>query len=136
MQAEFLGVPFVVSEKTLRSLSTIGLKREAKYTETEARDGLPQLDVKGFEPQKIAVEYRAHIGMGTGPLAEYNRWKAKLGQSGPFLLGGSQFGVDVFVLMDVRLSGATLSNAGKLLTGTISLQLEQDIIVTEKKVTP
>lgn len=133
IQAEFLGIQFKLTEELLRGLSSISLKTEAKTEETESRDGLPQIDVIGFEPQSLTIDYKAHSGMGVDPLEEYRAWRKKLGESGPFYLGGDQYGVDVFILMNVRLSNTTLNSAGQILTGTITLQLAQDIVVTEKK---
>lgn len=127
-QCEYLGRDFRVSSKIIRSLKTVELSTELDYNEQTTVGGLPQLEIKGYKPQEFSIAYTCVTATGTNPYTEYCEWKKLIGKAGEFYIGGEQFGIDIFTLRGVSLSGGKVSPKGEFLTGTITLELTQDIV--------
>lgn len=126
-QCEYLSIKFGITKNVLKQLQSVALISEIEYTEQETVGGLPQLEIKGYKPQSFKVSYPAITTAGTNPYDEYCKWKKKLGKAGEFYVGKEQFGVDVFVLESVMMSGAKINAKGEFVMGVIELALTQDI---------
>ena len=67
MQAEYLKRRFEIKNDLHRMLSSIELSRSLKTEEKEVKDGVNQLEVKGYEQQTINIQYNVSGQMGTSP---------------------------------------------------------------------
>ena len=67
MQAEYLKRLFEIKNDLHRMLSSIELSRSLKTEEKEVKDGVNQLEVKGYEQQTINIQYNVSGQMGTSP---------------------------------------------------------------------
>jgi hypothetical protein len=130
-QCEYLGRKFKLSSKMIKTLQAVELSTELDYTEQETAGGLPQLAIKGYKPQSMSIGYTCVTSAGVNPYEEYCEWKKLIGKSSEFYVGSEQFGIDVFTLKGVALNGGKVNVRGQFLTGTITLDLSQDIVATE-----
>lgn len=133
IQCEYLGRTFKITNKMIKALQSVELNTELDYTEQNTAGGLPQLAIKGYKPQSTDVEYNCVTAVGVDPYKEYCEWKKLIGKASEFYVGSEQFGIDVFTLQSVSLTGAKVNLKGEFITGTISLTLTQDIVATEGK---
>lgn len=127
VQCEFLKRKFKINKNVLKQLQSVALISEIEYTEQEAMEGLPQIEIKGYKPQSVSIRYTAVTTAGVNPYTEYSEWKKKLGKAGEFYIGEEQFGVDIFTLERVSMIGAKINAKGEFLIGEIELALTQDI---------
>ncbi len=133
VQCEYLGRKFSLSSKAVKNLKAVELRTEIDYEEKKTAGGMPQVNIKGYKPQSIPLEYNCVTSAGVDPYEEYKAWKKKVGKGGEFYVGSDQFGVDIFVLKGVSMTGAKVNIKGRFVTGTISLSLTQDIVSTGGK---
>ena len=71
MQAEYLKRRFEIKDDLHRLISGIELSRSLKTEEKEVKDGVNQLEVKGYEKQTVNIEYNVSGQWGTAPYIEY-----------------------------------------------------------------
>ena len=129
MQAEFLKRRFEIKDDLHRLVSGIELSRSLKTEEKEVKDGVNQIEVKGYEHQTFSIEYKVSGQLGTSPYIEYLEWKRLEGKKGPFLLGSDQFGSGDFLLKSVELTDVKLKNNGEIAAATIKLELSLDDVL-------
>ena len=115
MQAEYLKRRFEIKDDLHRLISGIELSRSLKTEEKEekeVKDGVNQLEVKGYDKQTVNIEYNVSGQWGTAPYIEYMEWRRLKGKKGAFLLGSEQLGSGDFLLKSVELADAKPVNNG------------------------
>ena len=129
MQAEYLKRRFEIKDDLHRLISGIELSRSLKTEEKEVKDGVNQLEVKGYDKQTFSVEYNVSGQWGTAPYIEYMEWRRLKGKKGPFLLGSEQLGSGDFLLKSVELADAKPVNSGVVALASIKLELVLDDVL-------
>ena len=129
MQAEYLKRRFEIKDDLHRLISGIELSRSLKTEEKEVKDGVNQLEVKGYDKQTFSVEYNVSGQWGTAPYIEYMEWRRLKGKKGPFLLGSEQLGSGDFLLKSVELADAKPVNNGVVAIASIKLELVLDDVL-------
>ena len=129
MQAEYLKRRFEIKDDLHRLISGIELSRSLKTEEKEVKDGVNQLEVKGYDKQTVNIEYNVSGQWGTTPYIEYLEWKRLEGKKGPFLLGSEQLGSGDFLLKSVELADAKPKNNGVIAIASIKLELVLDDVL-------
>ena len=129
MQAEYLKRRFEIKDDLHRLISGIELSRSLKTEEKEVKDGVNQLEVKGYDKQTFSVEYNVSGQWGTAPYIEYMEWRRLKGKKGPFLLGSEQLGSGDFLLKSVELADAKPVNNGVVALASIKLELVLDDVL-------
>ena len=82
MQAEYLKRRFEIKDDLHRLISGIELSRSLKTEEKEVKDGVNQLEVKGYDKQTVNIEYNVSGQLGTAPYIEYMEWRRLKGKKG------------------------------------------------------
>ena len=82
MQAEYLKRRFEIKDDLHRLISGIELSRSLKTEEKEVKDGVNQLEVKGYDKQTVNIEYNVSWQLGTAPYIEYMEWRRLKGKKG------------------------------------------------------
>lgn len=129
MQAEYLKRRFEIKDDLHRLISGIELSRSLKTEEKEVKDGVNQLEVKGYDKQTVNIEYNVSGQWGTAPYIEYMEWRRLKGKKGPFLLGSEQLGSGYFLLKSVELADAKPVNNGVVAIASIKLELVLDDVL-------
>ena len=129
MQAEYLKRRFEIKDDLHRIISGIELSRSLKTEEKEAKDGVNQLEAKGYDKQTINIEDNVSGQWGTAPYIEYMEWRRLKGKKGPFLLGSEQLGSGDFLLKSVELADAKPVNNGVVAIASIKLELVLDDVL-------
>ena len=129
MQAEYLKRRFEIKDDLHRLISGIELSRSLKTEEKEVKDGVNQLEVKGYDKQTVNIEYNVSGQWGTAPYIEYMEWRRLKGKKGPFLLGSEQLGSGDFLLKSVELADAKPVNNGVVALASIKLELVLDDVL-------
>lgn len=129
MQAEYLKRRFEIKDDLHRLISGIELSRSLKTEEKEVKDGVNQLEVKGYDKQTVNIEYNVSGQWGTAPYIEYMEWRRLKGKKGPFLLGSEQLGSGDFLLKSVELADAKPVNSGVVALASIKLELVLDDVL-------
>ena len=129
MQAEYLKRRFEIKDDLHRLISGIELSRSLKTEEKEVKDGVNQLEIKGYEKQTVNIEYNVSGQWGTAPYIEYMEWRRLKGKKGPFLLGSEQLGSGDFLLKSVELADAKPKNNGVVAIASIKLELLLDDVL-------
>lgn len=129
MQAEYLKRRFEIKDDLHRLISRIELARSLKTEEKEVKDGVNQLEIKGYDKQTFTVEYNVSGQWGTAPYIEYMEWRRLKGKKGPFLLGSEQLGSGDFLLKSVELADAKPVNNGVVAIASIKLELVLDDVL-------
>ena len=129
MQAEYLKRRFEIKDDLHRLISGIELSRSLKTEEKEVKDGVNQLEVKGYDKQTVNIEYNVSGQWGTAPYIEYMEWRRLKGKKGPFLLGSAQLGSGDFLLKSVELADAKPVNNGVVALASIKLELVLDDVL-------
>ena len=129
MQAEYLKRRFEIKDDLHRLISGIELSRSLKTEEKEVKDGVNQLEVKGYDKQTVNIEYNVSGQWGTAPYIEYMEWRRLKGKKGPFLLGSEQLGSGDFLLKSVELADAKPVNNGVVAIASIKLELVLDDVL-------
>ena len=129
MQAEYLKRRFEIKDDLHRLISGIELSRSLKTEEKEVKDGVNQLEVKGYDKQTFSVEYNVSGQWGTAPYIEYMEWRRLKGKKGAFLLGSEQLGSGDFLLKNVELADAKPTNNGVVALASIKLELVLDDVL-------
>ena len=129
MQAEYLKRRFEIKDDLHRLISGIELSRSLKTEEKEVKDGVNQLEVKGFDKQTVNIEYNVSGQWGTAPYIEYMEWRRLKGKKGPFLLGSEQLVSGDFLLKSVELADAKPVNNGVVAIASIKLELVLDDVL-------
>ena len=129
MQAEYLKRRFEIKDDLHRLISGIELSRSLKTEEKEVKDGVNQLEVKGYDKQTVNIEYNVSGQWGTTPYIEYMEWRRLKGEKGPFLLGSEQLGSGDFLLKSVELADAKPVNSGVVALASIKLELVLDDVL-------
>lgn len=129
MQAEYLKRRFEIKDDLHRLISGIELSRSLKTEEKEVKDGVNQLEVKGYDKQTVNIEYNVSGQWGTAPYIEYMEWRRLKGKKGPFLLGSEQLGSGDFLLKSVELTDAKPVNNGVVALASIKLELVLDDVL-------
>ena len=99
MQAEYLKRRFEIKDDLHRLISGIELSRSLKTEEKEVKDGVNQLEVKGYDKQTFSVEYNVSGQWSSAPYIEYMEWRRLKGKKGLFLLGSEQLGSGDFCMV-------------------------------------
>ena len=129
MQAEYLKRRFEIKDDLHRLISGIELSRSLKTEEKEVKDGVNQIEVKGYDKQTVNIEYNVSGQWGTAPYIEYMEWRRLKGKKGPFLLGSEQLGSGDFLLKSVELADAKPVNSGVVDLASIKLELVLDDVL-------
>lgn len=129
MQAEFLKRRFEIKDDLHRLISRIELARSLKTEEKEVKDGVNQLEIKGYDKQTFSVEYNVSGEWGTAPYIEYMEWRRLKGKKGTFFLGSEQLGSGDFLLKSVELADAKPKNNGVVGIASIKLELVLDDVL-------
>ena len=129
MQAEYLKRRFEIKDDLHRLISGIELSRSLKTEEKEVKDGVNQIEVKGYDKQTVNIEYNVSGQWGTAPYIEYMEWRRLKGKKGPFLLGSEQLGSGDFLLKSVELADAKPVNNGVVALASIKLELVLDDVL-------
>ena len=129
MQAEYLKRRFEIKDDLHRLISGIELSRSLKTEEKEVKDGVNQLEVKGYDKQTVNIEYNVSGQWGTAPYIEYMEWRRLKGKKGAFLLGSEQLGSGDFLLKSVELADAKPVNSGVVAIASIKLELVLDDVL-------
>ena len=82
MQAEYLKRRFEIKDDLHRLISGIELSRSLKTEEKEVKDGVNQLEGKGYDKQTVNIEYNVSWQLGTAPYIEYMEWRRLKGKKG------------------------------------------------------
>ena len=129
MQAEYLKRRFEIKDDLHRLISGIELSRSLRTEEKEVKDGVNQIEVKGYDKQTVNIEYNVSGQWGTAPYIEYMEWRRLKGKKGPFLLGSEQLGSGDFLLKSVELADAKPRNDGVVGIASIKLELVLDDVL-------
>lgn len=129
MQAEFLKRRFEIKDDLHRLVSGIELSRSLKTEEKEVKDGVNQIEVKGYDKQSMNIEYNVSTQWGVSPYIEYLEWKRLKGKKGVFYLGEEQLSSGDFLLKSVELTDVKLKNNGEIAAATIKLELSLDDVL-------
>lgn len=105
----------------LENLSTSFKLKSEKNTDAE---GSPATNERGMELVPLSFDMTLHSAMGVDILAELNSWKQRIQLTGPFYLGGRQFG-PTMQLQEVKLDNVQLDDLGRIRIATISLDFEE-----------
>ncbi len=122
-QAKWNNKTFGISQKTLRNLQELGASYKLKK-KSDSTSSTTVID--GHELQTFTLTYDVSLISGVDPIAEYMAMTALLGQLGPLLLQGSLYGPDNVMLEGVSIECDYISNDGKLVTATITLDFKED----------
>ena len=79
-QAEYLKQRLEIKDDLHRLISGIELSRSLKTEEKEVKDGVNQLEVKGYDKQTVNIEYNVSGQWGTAPYIEYMEWRRLKGK--------------------------------------------------------
>lgn len=129
MQAEYLKRRFEIKDDLHRLISGIELSRSLKTEEKEVKDGVNQIEVKGYDKQSMNIEYNVSTQWGVSPYIEYLEWKRLKGKKGVFYLGEEQLSSGDFLLKSVELTDVKLKNNGEIAAATIKLELSLDDVL-------
>lgn len=121
-QAKWKDRVFGINKKTLKSLQELG----ASYKVKKKTDGTSSTTViEGHELQSFSLSYEVSMTAGVNPFVEYATMKSYLGLYGPLLLQGALYGPDNVMLEEVSLDTDCISNDGKILSATITLNFKE-----------
>ena len=121
-QAKWKDRVFGINQKTLKSLQELGVSCKVKK-KTDKTSSTTVID--GYELQSFTLSYETSVTAGVNPLVEYNTMKSYLGLYGPLLLQGSLYGPDNVMLEGVDLDTEYISNDGRILSATITLNFKE-----------
>ena len=82
MQTEYLKRRFEIKDDLHRLISGIELSRSLKTEEKEVKDGVNQLEVKGYDKQTVNIEYNVSGQWDTVPYIQYMEWRRLKGKKG------------------------------------------------------
>ena len=133
MQAEYLKRRFEVKDDFHRLISEIELSKALSVEEKEVKDGVNQLEIKGYEKQTVNIDYNVSAEWGTSAYIEYMEWRRLKGKKGVFYLGSEQFGSGDFLLKSVELADVKLDNRGYIQLANIKLELFLDDVMEAKE---
>lgn len=71
IQVEYLNRRFEIKDDLHRLISGIELSRSLKTEEKEVKDGVNQLEVKGYDKQTVNIEYNVSGQWDNTPYIEY-----------------------------------------------------------------
>ena len=121
-QAKWKDRVFGISQKTIKSLQELG----ASYKVKKKTDSTTSTTViEGHELWSFSLKYDVSISTGVNPLVEYNTMCSYLGAYGPLLLQGYLYGPNNVMLEEVSLDTDCISNDGKILSATITLNFKE-----------
>ena len=121
-QAKWKDRVFGISQKTIKSLQELG----ASYKVKKKTDSTTSTTViEGHELWSFSLKYDVSISTGVNPLVEYNTMCSYLGAYGPLLLQGFLYGPNNVMLEEVSLDTDCISNDGKILSATITLNFKE-----------
>lgn len=123
-QAKWKDKVFGINQKTLKSLQELGASYKVKK-KTDSTGSTTETD--GNELRSFPISYEVSMTAGVNPLVEYYTMKSYLGAYGPFLLQGSLYGPDNVMLEEVEIDTENISNDGKILSATITLNFKEYI---------
>ena len=121
-QAKWKDRVFGISQNTIKSLQELG----ASYKVKKKTDNTTSTTViEGHELWSFSLKYDVSISTGVNPLVEYNTMCSYLGAYGPFLLQGFLYGPNNVMLEEVEIDTNSISNDGKILCATITLDFKE-----------
>ena len=117
-----------ISQKTIKTLQELGLSYKTKKKSDSTSS---TTNVDGHELQTFSIPYTVSLVTGVNPWTEYTTMKSYLGAYGPLLLQGTLYGPDNVILEGVSIETDSITNDGKILTATITLDFKE--YVPDKK---
>lgn len=117
-----------ISQNTLKTLQELGLSYKTKKKSDSTSS---TTNVDGHELQTFSIPYTVSLVSGVNPWTEYNTMKSYLGLYGPLLLQGALYGSDNVMLEGVDIETDSITNDGRILTATITLDFKE--YVPDKK---
>lgn len=115
---------FIISASKVVALEDFKTSYALKSDTNLDTSGTPPTNTQGLELQPLELSTRYLRALGTDPLGQIAEWKAQIGKSYPFILGGKQFGPK-FTLKSFDVSDTMFTPAGVMIGCTISLKFEE-----------
>lgn len=115
---------FIVSSSKVVPLEDFKTSFALKSDTNSDTSGTPPTNTRGMELQTLELSTRYLRALGTDPIGQIAEWKAQVGKSYPFILGGKQFGPK-FTLKSFDVSDTMFTPAGVMIGCTISLKFEE-----------
>ena len=115
---------FIISASKVVALEDFKTSYALKSDTNSDTSGTPPTNTQGLELQPLELSTRYLRALGTDPLGQIAEWKAQIGKSYPFILGGKQFGPK-FTLKSFDVSDTMFTPAGVMIGCTISLKFEE-----------
>lgn len=127
IQASWLDKKWTIDGNGITALDNISMRRELDVEENEAKDGKNPTNTKGYKPQSLTTTHKVGFSVGTDPAREFDSWKKRCGKRAGFHVNGTRFGPPVLVLDKVEFTASRISNAGRILSGEITLTFSEDV---------
>lgn len=92
--------------------------------------GTPPTNTQGMDLQPLTFKTKYMRALGTDPIGQIAEWKALVGKTHTFFLGGNPFGPK-FTLKNVDISETMFAPDGTMLACTVSLSFEEYSTATD-----
>ena len=121
---------FIVSASKVVPLEDFATSFALKSDTNGDTSGTPPTNTQGMELQPLSVKTRYMRALGTDPIGQIAEWKAQVGKTYPFFLGGKSLGPK-FTLKNVDISETMFAPDGTMLSCTVSLSFEEYSTATD-----
>lgn len=123
--ASWMGKQWEISPSRIIALHgmTTSLGLDAETNQDDA--GQSPTNVRKLKLQSFSLDWMLNASAGADVRAEIESWKELIGEFGPLLLGGKQFGPEKLQLTDISLSNFLFNNNGQILETKISIKLNE-----------
>lgn len=125
-QAEWNDITWGSETGRVANISSITLSQGIKIDEQESESGINQQTIKGLEAEKLTLNYKAGLPLGVDPRGEYEVLEKCGGKQADFILNDKKLSDKPFTLDGVSLSETIIDDFGRILVGSITLELSTD----------
>ena len=116
---------FIVSPTKIVPLLDLTTSFAVKTDNGNDTSGTSTTNTRGRELQAVSLSTLYVRGAGVDPRGQIAEWEAQVGNAYPLYIEGQRFGPAKLMLKRVDVSDVLLSNAGKFLQCSVSLQFEE-----------
>ena len=125
-QAEWNDITWGSDSGRVAYITSITLSQGIKIDEQQSESGINQQTIKGFEPEKLTLSYKAGLPLGVDPRGEYETFIKCGGKQADFILRDKKLSENPFTLDGVSMSETIVDDFGRILVGNITLELSTD----------
>ncbi|MGI5900471.1 MAG: hypothetical protein ACOX8S_11235 [Christensenellales bacterium] len=126
VMAMWQGKQWEVSPSRVVALQNLTTAFKLKADTNNDEAGKPSANFRKMELQKLTFDTFISDSVGADVQGEIDSWADLVGESGPFVLGGQQFGADKFYLEEVKISGTRIDDMGRIRLAKLTINLVED----------